>query len=212
MVVCLRYMTDRDTAQEVLHQTQQLADEWIRPQAERWQRERVMGLEAVHEAARLNLLGVQVPVALGGLGLPFSVKSSMAAILAEADFGFALSLINTQGVASTLANWLPPEVSQRWLGDLLTGQRMGCTCLTEPGAGSDAASLKTKAVREGDELTEEVFNRLRRLKIDTIKVFASYATVDLRDELDIDSIDFKVRQDFGVGHIDPRGAYKASVA
>jgi alkylation response protein AidB-like acyl-CoA dehydrogenase len=81
-------------AQEVLQQTQQLADEWVRPQAERWQRERVMGLAGVHEAARLNLIGVQVPVEQGGLGLPFSVKSGMAAILAEADFGFALSLIN----------------------------------------------------------------------------------------------------------------------
>jgi DNA-directed RNA polymerase subunit beta len=62
----------------------------------------------------------------------------------------------------------------------------------------DAPKLKTKKaraereraesvllVREGDELTEEVFNRLRRLKIDTIKVFASYAAVDLRDELDL---------------------------
>ncbi|MFN0100211.1 MAG: DNA-directed RNA polymerase subunit beta [Gemmatimonadaceae bacterium] len=39
-------------------------------------------------------------------------------------------------------------------------------------------------VKEGDELTEEVYNRLRRQKIDTIKVFASYQTVDLRDELD----------------------------
>jgi DNA-directed RNA polymerase subunit beta len=61
----------------------------------------------------------------------------------------------------------------------------------------DAPKLKTKKaraereraesdllVREGDELTEEVFNRLRRLKIDTIKVFASYTTVDLRDELE----------------------------
>ena len=62
---------------------------------------------------------------------------------------------------------------------------------------ADAPKLKTKkaraereraeaalAVREGDELTEEVFNRLRRLKVDTIKVFASYVSVDLRDELE----------------------------
>ncbi|MEA3245712.1 MAG: DNA-directed RNA polymerase subunit beta [Gemmatimonadota bacterium] len=61
----------------------------------------------------------------------------------------------------------------------------------------DAPKLKTKKaraereraeadllVREGDELTEEVYNRLRRLKIDKIKVFASYAAVDLRDELE----------------------------
>src|SRR5712672_36201 len=39
-------------------------------------------------------------------------------------------------------------------------------------------------VREGDELTEEVFNRLRRLGIDKVKVFASYTTIDLRDEVD----------------------------
>src|ERR671926_203257 len=39
-------------------------------------------------------------------------------------------------------------------------------------------------VREGDELTEEVYNRLRRLNIDKVKVFASYTTIDLRDEVD----------------------------
>src|SRR5215211_2821034 len=39
-------------------------------------------------------------------------------------------------------------------------------------------------VKEGDELTEEVFNRLRRQGIDTVKVFASYMTIDLRDEMD----------------------------
>ncbi|HEX5577242.1 MAG TPA: DNA-directed RNA polymerase subunit beta, partial [Gemmatimonadaceae bacterium] len=61
----------------------------------------------------------------------------------------------------------------------------------------DAPRLKTKKARtqlerdqsellvqEGDELTEEVFNRLRRLKIDKIKVFASYTMIDLRDEMD----------------------------
>ena len=39
-------------------------------------------------------------------------------------------------------------------------------------------------VKEGDELTEEVFNRLRRQGIETVKVFASYMTIDLRDEQD----------------------------
>jgi DNA-directed RNA polymerase subunit beta len=61
----------------------------------------------------------------------------------------------------------------------------------------EAPKLKTKkartqlerdqselAVSEGDELTEEVFNRLRRLKIDKVKVFASYTTIDLREEMD----------------------------
>ena len=63
--------------------------------------------------------------------------------------------------------------------------------------GEDAPKAKTKKARaereraeaellvqEGDELTTEVYNRLRRQNIDSIKVFASYMTIDLRDEVD----------------------------
>jgi DNA-directed RNA polymerase subunit beta len=81
----------------------------------------------------------------------------------------------------------------------------------------DAPKLKTKkarlalereeaelAVREGDELTEEVFNRLRRLNIDKVKVFASYATIDLRDEVDaIERGERPVRRVIAVDAVDP---------
>src|SRR5450830_557731 len=69
--------------------------------------------------------------------------------------------------------------------------------LTGTAHNPEAPKLKTKKarlalereeseliVKEGDELTEEVFNRLRRLNIDKVKVFASYTTIDLRDEVD----------------------------
>src|SRR5215210_1723946 len=69
--------------------------------------------------------------------------------------------------------------------------------LSGEAADPDAPKLKTKKaraqaerdqadllVKEGDELTEEVFNRLRRQGIDSVKVFASYMTIDLRDEMD----------------------------
>ncbi|MBI1808454.1 MAG: DNA-directed RNA polymerase subunit beta [Gemmatimonadetes bacterium] len=59
-------------------------------------------------------------------------------------------------------------------------------------------------VRQGDELTEEVFNRLRRQKIDTVKVFASYTTVDVRDELDaIERQERPVPRVIAVDAIDP---------
>jgi len=81
----------------------------------------------------------------------------------------------------------------------------------------DAPKLKTKkarlalereeaelAVREGDELTEEVFNRLRRLNIDKVKVFASYTTIDLRDEVDaIERGERPVRRVIAVDAVDP---------
>src|SRR5581483_2758175 len=82
----------------------------------------------------------------------------------------------------------------------------------------DAPKLKTKKaraereraesdllVREGDELTEEVFNRLRRLKIDRIKVFASYAAVDLRDELEaLERGERTVPRVIAVDEVDPQ--------
>src|SRR3954453_19704966 len=81
----------------------------------------------------------------------------------------------------------------------------------------EAPKLKTKkarlalereeselAVREGDELTEEVFNRLRRLNIDKVKVFASYTTIDLRDEIDaIERGERPVRRVIAVDAVEP---------
>ena len=81
----------------------------------------------------------------------------------------------------------------------------------------DAPKLKTKKaraalereesellVKEGDELTEEVFNRLRRLNIDKVKVFASYTTIDLRDEVDaIERGERPTRRIIAVDAVDP---------
>jgi len=81
----------------------------------------------------------------------------------------------------------------------------------------DAPKLKTKkarlalereeselVVKEGDELTEEVFNRLRRLNVDRVKVFASYTTVDLRDEMDaVERGERAVRRIIAVDAVDP---------
>ncbi len=59
-------------------------------------------------------------------------------------------------------------------------------------------------VKEGDELTEEVFNRLRRLNIDKVKVFASYTTIDLRDEVDaIERGERPVRRIIAVDAVEP---------
>src|SRR5437773_324001 len=59
-------------------------------------------------------------------------------------------------------------------------------------------------VKEGDELTEEVYNRLRRLNIDKVKVFASYTTIDLRDEVDaIERGERPSRRVIAVDAVDP---------
>ena len=71
-------------------------------------------------------------------------------ILAGADFGFSLSLVNSHNVAKKLAH----EASQTLISEnvpaILSASKMGCTALTEPGTGSDLASIQTTATKESN--------------------------------------------------------------
>ena len=55
---------------QLVQSARRLAEDRVRPQAARWQAERSMGLDVLREGAQLGLTGMQVPVELGGLGLP----------------------------------------------------------------------------------------------------------------------------------------------
>ena len=119
--------------------------EHVAPHAAAWEREQGDSCDALPAAGRLGLLGLQVPAAHGGSGLSFSCKMRVAELLAAEDFGMAMSLINTQNVADALAREAPAEVAQRYVCELLSGRRIGCTALTEPGTGSDFAAIQTRA-------------------------------------------------------------------
>ena len=96
-------------------------------------------------AAAAGLFGFQVPPAFGGAGASFTIKARIAEILAGADFGLAMSLINTQNVANHLARSADAAIARRYVPDLVAGRKSACTALTEPGAGSDFAAIKTTA-------------------------------------------------------------------
>lgn len=136
-----------DTEKTLVAQAEQLARETVAPQAARWERERRIGHEALAKAVAIGLTRLQVPVAAGGLGLSFSCKARVTEVLAAADFGFAMSLVNTHNVASNLAHNAPPALAARYLPELMAGTRLGCTALSEPGAGSDFAAITTTAAR-----------------------------------------------------------------
>ena len=123
----------------------------VAPHVQAWDRGVADSRAALPAAAAAGLLGLEVPVAHGGLGLSFACKRQVAEILAAADFGLAMSVINTHNVANHLAAVGAPEVKQQLLPALLTGQRTGCTALTEPDAGSDFSAITTLARKVGDE-------------------------------------------------------------
>jgi alkylation response protein AidB-like acyl-CoA dehydrogenase len=134
-------------AAELLALTAAFARDVVHPGAPRWEAEQRIGREAVVAAAAIGLTGLEVPTAWGGLGLGFGIKAQVAEVLGAADFGFTMSLINTHNVAAKLAREAPRELAQRYVPELLAGRRLGCTALTEPGAGSDFGAIRTQATR-----------------------------------------------------------------
>jgi len=121
------------------------------PNVQAWDRGDADTRAVLPAAARAGLLSLEVPVEQGGQGLSFGCKWRVAEVLAGADFGLAMSVINTHNVASHLVRAASPEVVRSYVPALLAGERTGCTALTEPGAGSDFAAITTVARRLGDE-------------------------------------------------------------
>ena len=125
-------------------------------------------------AADIGLLGLQVPHALGGRGVSFQCKARVAEVLAAADFGVAMALINTHNVAEHLSRLASAEVAKHWVPRLVAGQLSACTALTEPGAGSDVSAIQTRAVAVpgGWELTGSKAWIINAMHTDLVIVYA----------------------------------------
>jgi alkylation response protein AidB-like acyl-CoA dehydrogenase len=123
----------------------------VKPNVQAWDHGHADTCSVLPEAARAGLLGLEVPVEHGGQGLSFGCKWRVAEILAAADFGLAMSVINSHNVANHLARMAAPRVVDQYVPALLSGQRSGCTALTEPGTGSDFSAITTQAGKVGDE-------------------------------------------------------------
>jgi alkylation response protein AidB-like acyl-CoA dehydrogenase len=117
----------------------------VAPRAGEWERLRQVPREAIAEAARLGLTGIEVPRDLGGQGAGFLAKALIAEELARSCMAFAFSLVNTQNVAARIARAGSKAQIERYLAPLLSGERLGGTALTEPHAGSDFPAITTTA-------------------------------------------------------------------
>jgi len=136
---------------QMIEKARAFVDETVKPHAAAWERGQGDSRDVLPVAAQMGLLGLQVPVAHGGAGLSFNCKMRVMELIATVDFGLAMSLVNTQNVADDLARAAAADVAQKYIPELLSGRRTGCTALTEPGAGSDFAAIETtaSAVPEG---------------------------------------------------------------
>lgn len=132
--------------EQQLERTREFVRAHVAPDAARRLSERHTSEDLHLAAGSAGLLGLQLPASVGGMGVSFACKAQVAAILAQADFGVAMSLINTHNVAEQLFRLAASGFAQRYLPDLLAGRLSACTALTEPLAGSDFAAIQTQAV------------------------------------------------------------------
>jgi len=99
--------------------------------------------------AELGLLAGPFPDSVGGAGLSAAAWTIVVEEIAAADMAVAVSLCVHVLHQNPVVRWGTPEQKARWLPALQAGQALGAFALTEPGAGSDAAALRTRATRLG---------------------------------------------------------------
>ncbi len=116
-----------------------------------WDEKGEMPREIVSYLAELGILGIAVPEELGGLGLPQAGYARIMQEVAGIDGSVATTLGAHQSIGyKALLLFGTEDQKKRFLPKLASGQLIACYCLTEPGSGSDAASIKTKATLSSD--------------------------------------------------------------
>ena len=140
---------------EVQMQFQAVAEAFARdrmePHAGKWDEESVFPVETLRAAAALGFAGLYVGDDVGGSGLTRLDAALVFEALSRACPSTA-AYISIHNMASWMIDRFgDDDQRRRFLPDLCSMQHFASYCLTEPGAGSDAASLKTKAVRDGDD-------------------------------------------------------------
>ena len=123
----------------------------LAPHAAHWDEEGIFPKEAIAKAGELGFCGLYAPEAAGGLALPRLDATLVFEEMAAVDPS-TTAFITIHNMATwMLGTWATPAVRDHWGPLLTTGQKLASYCLTEPGAGSDAASLKTRAELVGNE-------------------------------------------------------------
>lgn len=133
--------------QRLVTTARDFARQVVAPQAAAWERERRVPRETLREAAQAGLAGLLVPEAWGGSGISFTAMARVMEELSRACMSFAFSLVCHNNLAGNIARNGSDAQRERYLGPMVRGEWIGAFLLTEPGAGSDAAAIATRATR-----------------------------------------------------------------
>jgi alkylation response protein AidB-like acyl-CoA dehydrogenase len=144
-------MTELDSEiQEFKSYVARWVDERLIPQAEALDHSGEFSRELFQELGELGYFGAMYPESVGGSGLksPYTAVTVLCEELARGSMGFAAGVCMQASTAThTLFHWGNAKLHELYLVPALKGEKIGAFAITEPNAGSDAASLRTKATK-----------------------------------------------------------------
>jgi len=136
--------------QQVADMARRFANERIRPEAERLDREEAFAGDIYRAMGEAGLFGITVPEAHGGAGLDCLAYSI---VMEELSRGYA-SIADQCGLVELVTTLLTAHGTEaqkrRWIAPLIRAEARAAYCITEAGAGSDVSGIKTTATRRGD--------------------------------------------------------------
>jgi alkylation response protein AidB-like acyl-CoA dehydrogenase len=123
----------------------------LAPHAAQWDAESTFPKATLKAAGDLGFMGMYTPEAAGGLGMTRLDASLIVEELARGCTTTAAFLTIHNMATAMIGKYCQQSVIDTWCPALVAGEKLASYCLTEPGSGSDAASLKTRAVLQGED-------------------------------------------------------------
>ncbi|MFK3781725.1 acyl-CoA dehydrogenase family protein [Agrobacterium sp. NPDC089420] len=142
-------LTEEQTA--IVNMACAFAEEELAPHAIEWDYKKVFPVNTLEKAGELGMGGIYVREESGGSALGRLEAVLIIEALARGCPSIAAYISIHNMVAGMVDHYGSDEQKALWFPDLVTMKKLGSYCLTEPGSGSDAAALRTKAVRSGDD-------------------------------------------------------------
>jgi acyl-CoA dehydrogenase len=141
----------KDIHQQMRATVSKFVEREILPYIDQWEEEGIFPRELYQKAGEAGILGVGFPEEYGGSGEDVFMSIVCGEELMKGTSGGLVASLGSIGIAlPPIAKWGSEAMKGRIIPDIVAGKKISALAITEPGAGSDVANIRTKAVREGD--------------------------------------------------------------
>ena len=143
---------DLETRDQLITSVRRFVSERLVPIEDKVARDDLVPDDVVAEMRELGLFGISIPTEYGGLGLTMEEEVLVCFELGKTSPAFRSVIGTNVGIGSQgVVMFGSEDQKKQWLTKLASGEAIASFCLTEPGAGSDAASVRTSAVKKGND-------------------------------------------------------------